>query len=166
MLLMESSIIFDSGGTGKDWAIYKIFSNTNTGLLPAVAQNSFIRTTQDRSPSQMRGTGFGAAFDPSTCDPNVYHKTQQSHLGTTISENISSGSASWSAYIDVQGGASGSPLIDPNSNYSLGIITHCSSSLAERISGTSTNSSDFSDVLNSFYDNNNSILTKISTPLI
>ncbi len=153
--VIQSSIETGNSIGGDDWAIFEVYPNSNTGLLPAQSQNSFFRGTKDRNPSSLRATGFGADFDDfSACILNEDNKTQQTDIGPVSgSESISGNYASWTVLLDVQGGASGGPVMDPSSEYAVGIISSCST-VSENMGATSTENNNFETALNSYFNNN------------
>jgi len=161
----DNSIIYDQGGAVRDYAIFNVFPNSNTGLFPAQAQKAFYRTSKDLNPSTVRITGFGADFDPQgtgslSCD-NSHNKTQQTHSGPA-SEGGTAGNEVWSFQVDVQGGNSGGPIIANGTNYSVGIITFCSLSF-QNVTGISMDNNRIENALNDYFDINAFHVDKGST---
>jgi hypothetical protein len=53
------STVTQNTGIGNDWAIFRVLSNTETGLLPAVAQGATFQLSNTQNPANVRITGFG-----------------------------------------------------------------------------------------------------------
>ena len=126
-----------NGGTGNDWSVYRVFPNSETGLLPHEAQGAFD-VVRNLGPSQIRITGFGADFN----DP-TRNFAQQTHVGP----NAGSSGTTMRYQTDTEGGNSGSPVIDEATGQAVGVHTHggCSSG---NNSGTSTFHTNFWNALN------------------
>jgi len=117
----SSSVQFKNSGVSNDWGHFGVFSNSNTGLSPFVAQGmrSFVRGAA-KSSGLVRITGFGV-------DDGWENKTNQTHVGP----NAGVGPGSVVYYqSDTKGGNSGSPIIRESDGAAIGIHTHggCSAS--------------------------------------
>ncbi len=128
-------------GLGKDWAVFTVGPNSNTGLTPFQAQGGFLRTTNGNPAvgNTMRITGMGLDNTPagSTGNRNAQNFTNQTHTGGYVGES-SSGSNIWHRYaVDTTGGSSGSPVIW--GSFTVGIHTNagCQSNGTGANSGTS-----------------------------
>lgn len=111
-------------GLGKDWCVYRVGANSNTGLRPHIA-GGFFRLT-DIAPAintTMRVTGYGS-------DSGIDNFSNQTDTGTF--EGISSSGANiWLTHrVDTEGGNSGSPVFINSNAFAEGIHTNagCSSS--------------------------------------
>ncbi|MGI9015097.1 MAG: trypsin-like serine peptidase [Phycisphaerales bacterium] len=111
-------------GLGKDWGVFSVGPNSETGLRAHRVQG-FFRTTRE-SPANnttLRITGCGS-------DTGTRNFVQQTHTGPYTGES-SSGSNFWHQYrVDTTGGNSGSPVIWNSFNIAMGIHTNggCTSS--------------------------------------
>jgi hypothetical protein len=80
------STVTQNTGTGNDWAIFRVLPNTQTGLLPAVAQGATFQLSNTQNPANVRITGFGVDGPPPNFgDPppqDATNQTQQTHVGT------------------------------------------------------------------------------------
>ncbi len=115
-------------GLGKDWAVFTVGPNSNTGLTPFEAQNGFFRTTNGNPAvgNTIRITGMGSDNTPagSTGNRNAQNFTNQTNTGGYVGES-SSGSDIWHRYaVDTTGGSSGSPIIWNSNGFTIGIHTN------------------------------------------
>ena len=115
-------------GLGKDWAVFTVNENANTGLTPFQAQGGFFRTTNGNPAvsNTIRITGMGLDNTPpgSTGNRNAQNFTNQTSTGGYVEEN-SSGSNIWHRYaVDTTGGNSGSPIIWNSNGFTIGIHTN------------------------------------------
>lgn len=124
----------DPGEIGDDWAVFKVHPNSNTGLLPIIAQNAYYRMSRDISnPGTTRVTGCG--FDNS---PWSYNQVQQTHTGPNLGETYEGPSdVYWEYQVDTENSNSGSPIIDNSNGITLGIHTNGGCSSTEGNTGTS-----------------------------
>lgn len=132
-----NSIVGEYVQVGRDWAIYKCFPNSNTGLLPVQVQNAFYRLSLDSAPPTFRVTGYGVDECPYGTDPppggngrNSSSNTRQTHTGPNSNApsygDIGSGSVVYWIYdVDIRIGNSGSPMIPEGTGLSVGIQSHC-----------------------------------------
>jgi hypothetical protein len=130
-------------GLGKDWSVFTVNDNSNTGLTPFQAQGGFFRTTNGNpaAGNTIRITGMGLDNTPpgSTGNRNAQNFTNQTSTGGYVSENVS-GSNIWHRYaVDTTGGNSGSPIIWNSNGFTIGIHTNagCASDGTGANSGTS-----------------------------
>lgn len=115
-------------GLGKDWAVFTVGPNSNTGLTPVVAQNTFFRTTNGNptAGNTMRITGMGLDNTPpgSSGNRNAQNFTNQTSTGAYVGES-SSGSDIWHrSAVDTTGGNSGSPILWSSNGFTVGIHTN------------------------------------------
>ena len=115
-------------GLGKDWAVFTVNPNANTGLTPFQAQGAFFRMTNENpvTNSVIRITGMGSDNTPagSTGGGNAQNFTNQTSFGPYVAEN-SAGNDIWHSYIvDSTGGNSGSPIIWEGLDFTIGIHTN------------------------------------------
>jgi hypothetical protein len=102
-------------GLGKDWAVFTVGRNSETGLFPHEVYELPFRLTRE-TPSAgniSRVTGFGVDSLPAGIPGpfNAQNQTNQTHTGGYAGENTS-GPDIWVRYaVDTEGGNSGSPVI-------------------------------------------------------
>ena len=123
----QPSINFTNGGIGNDWAVFDCNPNSNTGLLPVQAQQSFYRMSRDDNPGEVRVTGYGSDSTPpgSGGGRNSDSNTQQTDSGPFLEEDIQGASDVVIEYIvDTAGGSSGSPVIVNGTTLTIGIHTN------------------------------------------
>ena len=65
-LINVSSIIKHNNGFGDDWAIFDVFSNSQTGLTAIEAQNAYYDIEQSNGGSSITITGYGGALSDIT----------------------------------------------------------------------------------------------------
>lgn len=121
-----------STGYGHDFGIGRLLPNSNTGLLPGVAQSekcdgggscgwySLGAVPASTSGITMRVTGYGVAATAS--------QSQKTHTGA-LTQIITGGGSDGKEYrlgytMDTTGGNSGSPAINDNTGDAIGIHTH------------------------------------------
>jgi V8-like Glu-specific endopeptidase len=109
----QSSRIFINGGIGNDFGVCKVFPNSVTGLMPKQAQQAYFTLVQDLSSDPIRITGYGV-------DDGTANQTQQTNSGP----NAGSSGTTMRYVVDTQGGNSGSPVIDDNTHFAVGVHTH------------------------------------------
>ncbi len=98
--------------TGDDWGVFSVHPNSETGLYPTQAQQSYYEVEQNDTCSALRVTGYGNA------GANSLNDTQQSATGADAG---SSGQLlRYSVYIS--SGSSGSPVIDEYTGKVVGIV--------------------------------------------
>jgi V8-like Glu-specific endopeptidase len=114
-------------GLGKDWAVFGVNANSNTGLRPHQVQGFFRMTYQiPAGSSTIRVTGYGVDTTPAgaTGDENAQTRTNQTSTGP-YDANHSSGADVWHTYaVDTTGGNSGSPIIWQDNDFTIGIHTN------------------------------------------
>jgi len=143
-----------NGGVGNDWGAGKLLPNSDTGLLPGVAQSAKCEgdgcgwynigtVPAQAAGNNIRITGYGTA-----ATLNRYQKT---HVGalTTI------GSTFLSYVPDTTGGNSGSPVIHEETGDAIGVHTHggCSSTGGSN-KGTRIDKPEFAAHVNSLLGGN------------
>jgi len=115
-------------GVGNDWAIFRSFANSNTGLNPAIAQGGEVYTLLSTLPSlggtDIRITGYGSTFG--TGAPLSWSQVQKTHVGPFAS--LTGNRIQYMT--DTTGGNSGSPVIFEPTGEVVGVHTHggCTSS--------------------------------------
>ncbi|HQT91266.1 MAG TPA: hypothetical protein PL001_04465, partial [Candidatus Kryptobacter bacterium] len=98
--------------TGDDWGVFSVHPNSETGLYPTQAQQSYYEVEQNDTCSALRVTGYGNA------GANSLNDTQQKATGADAG---SSGQLlRYSVYIS--SGSSGSPVIDEYTGKVVGIV--------------------------------------------
>lgn len=142
-----SSIQRQNNGSGLDWAVFKVFRNSNTGLLPHEKQKSFLRVIKDGIPTYGTKVGFGLDVYPvgTAGGGNSSHNTQQQ---TSISNVVLSSISRLSFSGVVDGKDSGSPMIHNTHSAAFGIVTHCGAY------GTAFTNINLENSLNNIYGTN------------
>ncbi len=105
---------------GNDWAYFGCFPNSETGLTPYEAQQSYFELA-DEAPivkgQQIRITGHGTTSSPVS---NTWNGVQKTHIGPFV---FSEGTTV--AYqTDTTGGNSGSAVLDESTGLAIGIHTN------------------------------------------
>lgn len=115
--ILKTTIRSEDGGYGNDWAVFRLGPNSNTGMLPGVAQGSVFKLSKNRRPTAIaRVTGFGVDNTPrgNAGDRNKDNQTQQTENGGGSANVRYYGTPSSGAYfrhnVDTTGGNSGSPV--------------------------------------------------------
>jgi V8-like Glu-specific endopeptidase len=95
---------FNNGGVGKDWGVFTVFANTETGLTPLEAQGPGLEfaTTAPAKRSTVEITGYGV-------DSGSANQTQQVSTGPVSS--VSGANTQLSYRADTEGGNSGSAVL-------------------------------------------------------
>ncbi len=109
-----SSEVGAANGIGADWGHFRVFENTETGMLPFEAQQAFTPLANEipALPVDIRIYGYGV-------DGGSANQTQQLSLGPVLALT---GSVSHRA--DTTGGSSGSSIVDLATGRTIGIHTH------------------------------------------
>jgi hypothetical protein len=147
----DSLIYFDDGNdppypAGNDWAVFTVYPNSNTGLMPLEAQGAFIRVTRDLAPDDVRVTGYGVITTS-----NYTSRTQQTHTGPFDGETYEGPSdVILNHEADTTGGESGAPVEDTLYGYALGIHTDGSCATLGYNRGCSIENDSFEQALNGF----------------
>ncbi|MDP6839803.1 MAG: trypsin-like serine protease, partial [Planctomycetota bacterium] len=143
-------------GLGKDWSVFAVFENSNTGLMPHEVYGFPYRITRE-APSAgntIRITGFGVDNTPvgSTGNRNAQNQTNQTHTGGYLSENTGGSSAdiSHEYQVDTMGGNSGSPILWNSQNLAIGIHTNAGCSSTNGNTGTSFEVNALESAINAF----------------
>lgn len=111
--VVQSSIVSSNNGIGNDWALFRVATNTQTGLLPRQAQGGQFSLANNRDITNARIIGFGT-------DTGAANQTQQVHTGPF---RAFSGTAATYA-VDTTGGNSGSPVFSAASGVAIAIHTN------------------------------------------
>ena len=137
-----NSIVWNDDGLGQegdDWAVFACNPNSNTGLLPIHAQQTFYRMSRDDNPDNVQVTGYGVDFDPAGApggpcvnlpcagfgDCNSSSQTLQLEAGSYEGEDVQSASDVVIDYrVDTECGNSGSPVSVDGSALAVGIHTN------------------------------------------
>lgn len=106
---------FVDGGVGNDWGLFKVFANSETGLMPFEAQGEALTLGTSLPPDQttLRIVGYGV-------DSGTRNQTQQVHTGPLVSVQDSR----LNYQIDTEGGNSGSAVSQNSDDTVVGIHTH------------------------------------------
>ncbi len=115
-------------GFGKDWAVFGVYPNDSTGMMPHQVYGLPFRMTKETPTfgQTMRVTGFGVDSLPAgTPGPfNQSNMTNQTTIGTYNAET-SSGQDIWISHtVDTEGGNSGSPMIWETNGLAVGVHTN------------------------------------------
>ncbi len=143
-------------GLGKDWSVFAVFENSNTGLMPHEAYGFPYRITREspNSGNTIRITGFGVDNTPvgTTGNRNAQNQTNQTHTGGYLSENTGGSSADieHEYQVDTMGGNSGSPILWNSQNLAIGIHTNAGCSASNGNHGTSFEVNALESAINSF----------------
>lgn len=129
----SSSIRFFDDGLGQvgnDWAVFRVFQNSQTGRTASESQGDFVRIS-DRSDSvvTIRVTGFGVDTVPPGTGMagrrNSDNQTLQTDAGLFLGEDLEGPSSVRINYlVDTTSGNSGSPAIDEDTGVAIGIHTN------------------------------------------
>ncbi len=126
-LVDGASIINANTGNLNDWSIFQVEPNTETNLLPVIAQGAFFRgTIDDQNPANARVTGFGYDDSPTgSCNWVNTHKAQQTHAGEYIGYFDNGATERFHQYrADTRAASSGSPVIIDGTTLTLGVHTN------------------------------------------
>lgn len=106
-------------GLGKDWCVFRVNANANTGLLPHQAYGVPFRITRElpSGGTSVRVTGFGT-------DVGIANQTNQTSSGPFSSEVAAGADIRLEYNVDTEGGNSGSPVIWDGVNVCFGIHTN------------------------------------------
>ena len=117
--MIPSTLAFNFDGScqglGKDWAVFGVEPNENTGLLPHEAYGLPFRVTRENPAAgdTIRVTGFGSDNTPpgSTGGANARNRTNQTSTGDYVSETNNGGDIYHRYRTDTAAASSGSPVI-------------------------------------------------------
>lgn len=133
-------------GVGNDYAYFGVFNNSSTGLHPADAQGATYTLAPglpaDGTP--IRVTGYGTTSSPIS---PTWNQIQKTHVGPALG----SSGTSLRYRPDTTGGNSGSPVINDNTGFAIGVHTHggcVSSGTTSTNAGTSLTNTGFQNFLN------------------
>jgi hypothetical protein len=154
----------------RDWAVFNVYPNPNTGLLPSEVQSKFLRVIRDEVPDYYSNNywigvkyGYGIDIYPSgTCGSlNSSSRTQQKATASEIrlSRFVTSESGTFLYRGVNEGGDSGGPIVVTLNNIevSVGSNTNCGNS------GTSFHNANFANALNDL-PNANTIYIDLDHP--
>ena len=105
--------IQSTGTTGQDWAVFDVYSNSETGLKPIQAQHAFFNVEQNDNAQRLTIIGYGEGT-------GVGDNAQQSETGP----NDESTGEVLMYQVDTEPGSSGSPVIDSVTGNVVGIHTN------------------------------------------
>ncbi len=142
---------FDGGcqGLGKDFSVFTVGPNANTGLRAHMAEG-FFRMTREAPAinNTIRVTGHGS-------DAGTANFTNQTHTGPYQGEVFQNATDISHTYqVDTTGGNSGSPVIWNTNGVAIGIHTNagCNADGSGANSGTSFEHNPLEAALDNFYD--------------
>lgn len=119
--VIESSIVFEDEGPGKDWAVFELGQNEITGKLPGAVQGFLdVSFKKPRRGISLRITGYGR--DNDDLDRNFAQQTNTGKLQSVGS--IFFGTTMLTHTVDTMGGNSGSTIINDKTQEVIGIHTH------------------------------------------
>ena len=111
----KSEIPANNGGVGNDWGIFRVFPNTETGLMPFEAQGAHLELATENPPvdDEVNIVGYGV-------DQGTANQTQQISFGpiTTSTTTVMQYRA------DTEGGNSGSGVVWETTGEAVAIHTH------------------------------------------
>lgn len=105
---------------GREWGLFTVASNSNTGLTPEQAYGLPFRITRElpAANATLRITGFGR-------DTGVDNKTNQTSTGPFVDETVVNSNSIYLEYrVDTEPANSGSPIIWEAQNMVIGIHTN------------------------------------------
>jgi V8-like Glu-specific endopeptidase len=112
---VASSLRRLNAGVGRDWSVFRVVRNSNTGLYPGEQQGSWFSLGKIPASGNIRITGHGVSYVN-----RPRSQTQQTHVGP-----LKRVSSTYLGYrTDTTGGNSGSPVIDEKTGNAVGIHTH------------------------------------------
>jgi len=156
--MINSSVVFELiGSTGRDWGVFNIGPNNNTGENAHVGRG-FIRITQavPADGTTLRITGYGNDNTPAgtTGGNNSRHRTEQTSTGPFRGETTSGAQVTHNYRVDTEPANSGSPLIwrIGSVDFSIGIHTDggCGDDGAGENAGTSFNQQNLATTVNTW----------------
>lgn len=136
------------GSTGRDWGIFNINPNSNTGER-AHAGRGFFRITQSvpADETTLRITGYGN-------DDGINYRTEQTSTGPFRGETTSGAQVTHNYRVDTEPANSGSPIIwrIGSVDFSIGIHTDggCDTGGAGENAGTSFNQQNLATTVNTW----------------
>ena len=145
------------GSTGRDWGIFNILPNNNTGERAHVGRG-FFRITQvvPTDDTTLRITGYGNDNTPvgTTGGNNSRHRTEQTSTGPFQGQTTSGAQVTHSYRTDTEPANSGSPIIwrIGSVDFSIGIHTDggCADGGAGANAGTSFNQQNLATTVNTW----------------
>jgi hypothetical protein len=121
--LNSSTLAFQNGGVGNDWALARLNANTTTGLSAALLQGFYrLAPALPSVGAVTRITGFGSAT-------GVLNLANKTHTGPCVTAGGGNGTTV-QYQVDTTGGNSGSSVVNEATGRVFGIHTHggCTSS--------------------------------------
>lgn len=161
------SLKFANGGEGRDWAIFAVVPNSNSGKLPLEVQGEKFNLAIDPEVSRIAVNGFGVDDVPLGAPPpfNNANQTLQGHSGELLGYK-SSAKLTYLHKADTKVGNSGSPMIALNDageelGYAIGIHSHggCSPSESDGNKGTSFLNEDLANAVQEFLGEEDAFLS-------
>jgi V8-like Glu-specific endopeptidase len=145
------------GSTGRDWGVFNIGPNNNTGERAHVGRG-FFRITQvvPAVNTTLRITGYGNDNTPAgtTGGFNNRHRTEQTSTGPFVGQTTSGAQVTHSYRVDTEPANSGSPLIYRlgSVDFAIGIHTDggCGDDGAGANAGTSFNQQNLATTVNTW----------------
>jgi hypothetical protein len=129
-----SATVFTDGGPGNDYAVFKCFPNSTSGLTTFQAQGTVVTiTTSAPAPSStLRMTGYGvdgtnidnATGNSCTCNPGSGTGQRTQVQQTTTGAYLGNSGSSALYQVDTCGGNSGSPVFHEATGQAFVIHTH------------------------------------------
>ena len=156
--MVGSSVAFELiGSTGRDWGVFDIGPNNNTGERAHVGRG-FFRITQvvPAANTTLRVTGYGNDNTPmgTTGGFNNDHRTEQTSTGPFLAQDINGAQVTHQYRVDSEPANSGSPLIwrIGSVDFSIGIHTDggCADDGDGWNSGTSFNQQNLATTVNTW----------------
>lgn len=145
-------------GLGKDWSVFRVNPNSNTGQRAHIVGGFFRMTNANTAVgATIRVTGFGS-------DTGAANFTEQTHTGPYAAEQVS-GANYWHQYaVDTEGGNSGSPIIREGDGWTIGIHTNAGcTSTGGANNGTSFEHGPLELALQNFWGVNTVYVDTVST---
>lgn len=108
----------DDNPPDRDWAIFRVNDNPETGLQPIEAQIVYIELVQDLTGDIYRSMGYGSDAGI----PGPLHKTLRTDNGENLTQNTTGDLVEFKAQLI--SGDSGSPIIDESTGKSVGVAVN------------------------------------------
>jgi len=149
-------------GLGKDWSVWGVFPNSNTGLLPHEAYGFPFRMTRENpsAGNTIRVTGCGS-------DTGSTNFTLQTATGPYVNEDSHNGGADieHEYQVDTEGGNSGSPIIWETNGLTVGIHTNAGCGTTSGNHGTSFEVNALENALENWVDGTDTRFVDVNHPL-
>lgn len=110
-----SEVPFSNGGIGDDWGLFRVFPNSETGLMPFEAQGAHLVIADSIPPvgDDVSIVGYGV-------DDGVRNQTQQISFGPIVTSTMTT----MQYQADTEGGNSGSGVVWETTGEAVAIHTH------------------------------------------